>query len=107
MRAVKKNKRPECFGQIDTVFPKGADGLRHSPDTCLKCPDKTECLRTGLKGEGGLKVRAERVDRSYDSGVIGFAERWSQRKALDRSSHVSGSSKIKKLLGKLRERFFG
>jgi len=100
-----ETKQPECFGQIDTVFPKGEDGLRHSPETCLECPHKTECLRTGLKGKAGLKVHAEHVDRSYDSGMIGFVERWSQKKAIDRSKRDPGSSKIKNLLGKLGLKF--
>ncbi len=101
-----ETKRPECFGQIDTVFPRGEDGLRHSPETCLECPHKTDCLRTGLKGKAGLKVHAEHVDRSYDSGMIGFIERWSQKKTIDRSKRGPGSSKIKNLLGKLGQNIF-
>ena len=102
-----KTKRPECFAQLDTVFPMGEDGLRHSPETCLQCPHKTECLRTGLKGEAGLKVHEEHVDRSYDSGMIGFMERWSKKKTIDRSKNVSVSSKIKSLLGKCWHRVSG
>jgi hypothetical protein len=94
------SKQPECFGQLDTVFPMGEDGLRHSPETCLRCLHKTDCLRTGLKGEAGLKVHEEHVDRSYDSGMIGFVERWSQKKAIGRRKNGSRVSKIKYLLGK-------
>ena len=82
-----KTKRPECFGKLDTVFPLGEDGLRHSPETCLECSHKTDCLRTGLKGEAGLKVHQEHVDRSYDSGMIGFMERWSKKKTISRHSN--------------------
>ena len=87
-------KQPECFGQLDTVFPKGEDGLRHSPETCLKCLHKTDCLRTGLKGEAGLKVHEEHVDRSYDSGMIGFVERWSKKIQCEivRTAAVAGQS---------------
>ena len=92
------NKRPECFGQLDTVFPMGEDGLRRSPETCLKCLHKTDCLRTGLKGKSGLKVHEEHVDRSYNSGMIGFAERWSKKKDIDRRRDGPGSSKIRNLL---------
>ncbi len=98
------NKRPECFGQLDTVFPMGEDGLRHSPETCLKCLHKTDCLRTGLKGKSGLKVHEEHVARSYDSGMIGFVERWSKKKAIDRRRNSPGSSKIRNLLGKCRQK---
>lgn len=31
---------------------------------------------------GGITVREEMVDRAYASGVVGFFERWSRKKAL-------------------------
>lgn len=101
------SKRPECFGLLDTVFPMGEDGLRHSPETCLECLHKTDCLRTGLKGEAGLKVHEEHVDRSYDSGMIGFVERWSQKKAIGRRKNRPGLSKIKNLVGKYWQKLSG
>lgn len=79
--------RPYCFGKLETVFPLGEDGLRHSPATCILCPHKTECLRTALKGEDGVRVETEHIDRSYESGSIGFWERWSRRKLLERRKH--------------------
>jgi len=79
-----KNKQPECFAQLETVFPMGKDGLRNTPDTCLACLHKTECLRAAVKGRDGLKVREEQIHRAYDSGMIGFLERWSKKKAIDR-----------------------
>jgi len=81
----------DCFGKLEIVFPLGDDGLRHTPAPCLECPYKTECLRTGLKGSAGLKVHEEHVDRSYDSGMISFVERWSRKKAIDRQKN-SGKS---------------
>jgi hypothetical protein len=93
-------KRPECFGQLETVFPMGADGLRHSPETCLECVHKTDCLRVGLRGDAGLKVHEEHVDRSYESGMIGFAERWSKKKAIEHRKNSPGSSIIRNLLGR-------
>ncbi len=77
-----KDKRPSCFGILDTVFPQGEDGLRHSPETCLLCTHKTKCLRSAMKGNSGLKVKEERVDRVYESGNMTFLERWSQKKYL-------------------------
>ncbi|GBC64027.1 hypothetical protein DENIS_5027 [Desulfonema ishimotonii] len=76
--------RPGCFGNLEKVFPMGEDGLRHSPEECMQCPDRTECLRAGMSGEGGLRVRDEKVDWAYESGSMGFFERWSRKKALHR-----------------------
>ena len=75
-------KNTECFGDLQTVFPLGKDGLRHTPDSCLECNDKTECLRTAVQGTDGVKVREERLSRAYDSGTIGFFERWARKKEL-------------------------
>jgi hypothetical protein len=96
----RNSKRPECFGQLDIVFPMGEDGLRHSPETCLECLEKTDCLRTGLKGQAGLRVQEEHVDRSYNSGMIGFAQRWSQKKAITRRKNGPEASKIRNFLGR-------
>ena len=78
-----KEHLPSCYGDLGTVFPAGDDGLRHSPDTCMRCPEKTECLRTAMQGGKGLDVREETVDRAYASGMMGFFERWSRKKELD------------------------
>ena len=80
--AEKKKRLPDCFAQLETVFPMGEDGLRNTPETCLACPHKTECLRTAIQGIDGLKVREEQIDREYNSGIIGFLERWSKKKRL-------------------------
>ena len=77
-------KTPKCYAQVDTVFPMGKDGLRHTPDTCLACQDKTECLRAAMEKSSGLQVKEEKVDRAYAAGVISFLERWSQKKDLNR-----------------------
>jgi len=75
---------PDCFGRLDTVFPMGADGLRHTPETCMACTWKTPCLRAAIESKNGLKLDEEKVDRAYASGHMGFLERWSKRKALKR-----------------------
>jgi hypothetical protein len=80
----KKRQPPDCFANLETVFPMGKDGLRNTPDTCLTCHHKTECLRMAIQGRGGLKVREEQIDRAYNAGMIGFLERWSRKKAIDR-----------------------
>ncbi|MBW2644502.1 MAG: hypothetical protein JRC89_14465 [Deltaproteobacteria bacterium] len=84
---AKKNvdkKIPACFGKLETVFPKGKNGLRNTPETCFACRHKTECLRSAIDGVGGLKIREEFVDRAYTSGTMGFMERWSKKKEIKR-----------------------
>jgi hypothetical protein len=73
---------PECFARLETVFPAGADGLRHTPRECLGCETKTECLRAAVAGEQGLAVHEERLKRAYQAGNVGFFERWARQKTL-------------------------
>ena len=75
-------KRPYCFGKLDEVFPRGEDGLRHTPESCMVCLYKTRCLRSALEGDEGLSVREEKLERAYEAGMIGFLGRWSRKKAL-------------------------
>lgn len=82
MKKSSSGKKPDCFGDLETVFPIGSDGLRESPPGCLQCPHKTDCLRSAVQGKRGQTVRQEAVDRAYQSGTIGFLERWSRRKLL-------------------------
>ena len=37
------------------------------------------------KGADAVKVREERIDKAYDSGLMGFFERWSRKKYLKNS----------------------
>ncbi|MFH1992194.1 MAG: hypothetical protein ABIK98_07255 [Pseudomonadota bacterium] len=92
-----KNQLPACFGRLESVFPKSKDGLRETPENCLVCFRKTECLKTALEGTDGLNVREEFIDRAYKAGAIGFLERWSRKKELrrrrkDRKKNGFGSS---------------
>lgn len=81
---VNQKKFPPCYGDLEAVFPMGAEGLRQSPESCMPCVYKTECLRKAMAdGRGGITVREEMVDRAYASGMLGFFERWSRKKALD------------------------
>ncbi len=77
-------KVPSCYADLGTVFPLGADGLRHTPLDCLLCPHKTPCLRSAMDRADGLKAREEYVDRAWTSGMMGFFERWSRKKDLQR-----------------------
>jgi hypothetical protein len=76
--------RKPCFGDLSVVFPRGEDGLPRSPETCLACPEKTLCLRIALQGREGIDMQDRRVDRAYESGMMGFWSRWSRKKLLDR-----------------------
>ncbi len=80
----REQDKPECFGIIEIVFPMHDDGLRHSPQSCMACSFKTECLRTAIQNPSGLQVQAEIVDRAYDSGRISFLQRWSKRKYIQK-----------------------
>ncbi len=75
---------PHCFGDLDTVFPVGEEGLRVVPESCmLCCRCKTECLRHAMnEGHKGAAAREEYVDRAYKGGRMGFFERWSRKKHL-------------------------
>lgn len=76
--------KPQCYGLLDTVFPLQSDGLRVTPEACLRCVRKTECLRAAMAHRNGLRVREEMLDRAYRGGVIGFFQRWSQKKNIHR-----------------------
>lgn len=79
-----KEDQPDCFSDLDKVFPMEPDGLRHTPELCLACSVKTDCLRTAVNKKQGIKVHAERLDREYHSGIIGFFQRWTKKKELHR-----------------------
>lgn len=79
---MEPEKRPTCFGDLNRVFPKRSDGLRVTPVECLQCSHKTPCLRTAMGHKQGLTVREEMLERAYRGGMIGFFQRWSQKKAL-------------------------
>ena len=85
-------KCPVCFGDLDTVFPMGEDGLRHTPAGCMTCEHKTGCLRAAMKAGSGDQVREEMVDRAYDSGLIGFFQRWSRKKHYHHRRTAVGKS---------------
>lgn len=87
-----QKKFPPCFGVLETVFPVGEAGLRQSPESCMPCCYKTECLRKAVAEGGGITVREEMVDRAYASGMVGFFERWSRKKALSAQKRKTGKA---------------
>lgn len=77
-----QNADPQCFGNLEQVFPLTPDGLRHSPARCLACEVKSPCLKSALSGGNQQVVAAEKLDRRYRSGDISFLQRWSRKKVL-------------------------
>lgn len=88
-------ERPYCYGKLECVFPLGPSGLRETPESCMICHCKTECLRTAVQGEAGTQVREEKIDRAYAAGLMGFFERWSRKKALQRRRDADTRAKPK------------
>lgn len=79
---------PDCFGELETVFPMGSHGLRETPDNCMYlCAHKTLCLRKAMAGLKGIDVKEEMVKRGEKAGVIGFFERWSKKKTLHKEKN--------------------
>ncbi|SMC36230.1 hypothetical protein SAMN02746065_10188 [Desulfocicer vacuolatum DSM 3385] len=85
-----KRSLPQCFGQLEKVFPMGDRGLRQTPEVCMGCIHKTDCLRQAMSGTGGLNVKEEMVRRGEKAGAIGFLERWSKKKKLHRQKKKFG-----------------
>lgn len=79
------DRKPDCFGHLDKVFPMTDSGLRETPKKCFeKCPLKTECLRQAMTSEKAVNVEEEIIERGTQAGTIGFFERWSRRKQVHR-----------------------
>jgi hypothetical protein len=79
--------QPECFGQIEKVFPMGLDGLREVSAECWPCVERVECLRQAVASpEGGDALVGEMAKREQDhtGGVAGFFKRWSRLKSHSR-----------------------
>ncbi|MBF0201223.1 MAG: hypothetical protein HQK66_07905 [Desulfamplus sp.] len=76
---------PDCFGDLEKVFPLGKNGLRETPDDCMYlCAHKTPCLRAAMAGSRGVPVREEMIERDKKPGIAGFLQRWSRKKSLYR-----------------------
>ena len=87
---TKPSRCPTCFADLSIVFPEGADGLRKSPPACMACRYKTDCLRQAMQSQEGIGVREAAVDRAYESGSLGFLERWAKKKALQQRRKREG-----------------
>ncbi|MDD9303663.1 MAG: hypothetical protein HUK40_15500 [Desulfobacter sp.] len=82
-----KEDLPDCFGNLEKVFPMGANGLRQTPEDCFfHCPVKTRCLQQAMGTKGGVQVEEEIIERSTKAGAMTFFERWSRKKQAHRRS---------------------
>ncbi len=76
---------PECYGDLERVFPQGEGGLREVPAGCWDCNHRVDCLRAAArKKDGKEQLDEERALRSDPDGVAGFVRRWSRRKSAAR-----------------------
>ena len=81
------NKLPDCFGNLEKVFPMGPNGLRETPEDCFfHCPVKTRCLQQAMATKNGVQVEEEIIERSTKAGAMNFFERWSRKKQAHRRS---------------------
>ncbi len=81
----KKESLPDCFGDLEKVFPMGKNGLRETPEDCFyHCPVKTRCLQQTMATKDGVQVEEEIIERSTKAGAMNFFERWSRKKQVDR-----------------------
>ncbi len=92
---TKQTKCPTCFADLSVVFPEGEEGLRESPPACMECEHKTDCLRQAMQSQAGIGVREAAVDRAYESGSLGFLERWAKKKALQQRRKRESKAKVK------------
>jgi hypothetical protein len=82
-----------CFGVLDSVFPKGKDGLREVPPGCLRCPERVPCLKSAVSSTDGLRMREEMLDRAEKAGLLGRIERWSRKKELSRLLEIKAKER--------------
>jgi hypothetical protein len=76
---------PDCFGDLNTVFPMTENGLRQTPEDCYShCPVKTRCLKRAMGTDKGVQVEEELIERSTQAGLMNFFERWSRKKQIHR-----------------------
>jgi hypothetical protein len=77
-----KADRPDCFAQLDIVFPMGEEGIRTTPLECMKCSLVKSCIQAAMLSTEGLRLEEKRVDRAYEYGLIGRLECWSKKKLI-------------------------
>jgi hypothetical protein len=83
--------QPECFGQLEIVFPMGEEGIRTTPPKCMKCSLVKSCIQAAMRSAEGLRLEEERVDRAYEYGLIGRLDCWSKKKLIHQKMEALAS----------------
>ena len=89
------NRKKECFGILDDVFPLGDMGFREVVPECFECPDRVLCLKAAISTKKGLEMRAELLNRAAPGGLVGRLQRWSRKKELHRLIKQQSDKKLK------------
>ena len=81
---AKTDKKNECYGVLDTVFPMGPEGLREVAENCMKCESVKECLKAASESPDGMEMKVRRMENNptRGGGVVGFLSRWSELKSM-------------------------
>lgn len=87
MSDLPNQARPACFGDMEKVFPRGADGLREVPKDCWDCEERVDCLKAAVGSADARREMDEdmaRREQEMTGGVTGFLRRWSRLKSQRR-----------------------
>ena len=88
----RSDEKPDCFGQMEKVFPMTDSGLRQTPEKCFNhCLLKTKCLRQAMTTKDAVAVEEEIIERGSKTGAISFFERWSRKKQIHRKQQKQDS----------------
>lgn len=80
-----QDNKPDCFGNLEKVFPMTDSGLRETPKKCFEeCPLKTECLKQAMTTKKGAEMEEEIIQRGENAGTVSFFQRWSRKKQIHR-----------------------
>jgi hypothetical protein len=55
-----------------------------------------------MQGREGIKVREEHITRAYNSGMIGFLERWSRKKGIQQQKIVKKQFGFRRFLARTK-----
>lgn len=87
MTDLSNEARPACFGDMEKVFPRGAEGLREVPQDCWDCGERVDCLKAAVDSVEARQNMGEemaRREQEITGGFKGFLRRWSRLKSQRR-----------------------
>ena len=86
-----QKERPACFGDMEKVFPRGAEGLREVPKDCWDCEERVDCLKEAVDSAQARRDIGEemaRREQEMTGGIAGFLRRWSRLKSQRRGEET-------------------